>query len=119
MKKIGNGLSCSSKSDVEGELVYIENINDVIDIFDEVGDKICLVNDAGTSILGPILSDLKGIICTTGGAGSHLATVSREFEIPCIMNLKVDTKELATLNGKKAKISTDKENKGNLYLLSD
>ncbi len=118
MKKIGNGLSCSSKSDAEGELVYIESINDVIEIFDEAEEKICLVNDAGTRILGSIFSDLKGVLCTTGGAGSHLATVSREFEIPCIMNLKVETKELTELNGKKAKISTDKENKGNLFLIN-
>ena len=118
MKKIGDGLSCSSKSDVEGELVYIENINDVIDIFEEAEEKICVVNDSGTRILGPILSDLKGILCTTGGAGSHLATVSREFEIPCIMNLKVETEELSKLNGKIAKISTDKDNKGTLFLIN-
>ena len=118
MKKIGDGLSCSTKSDVEGELIYIENINDVIDIFDEVEEKICLVKDAGTRILGPILPDLKGVLCTTGGAGSHLATVSREFEIPCIMNLNIKNKELKELNGEKARISTDKENKGNLYLIN-
>ena len=118
MKKIGDGLSCSSKTDVEGDLIYIENINDVLDIFDEAEEKICVVNDAGTRILGPILPDLKGVLCTTGGAASHLATVSREFEIPCIMNLNVKKKKLAKLSGKKAKISTDKDNKGTLYLIN-
>ena len=118
MKKIGDGLSCSSKTDVEGELIYIENINDVLDIFDEAEEKICMVNDSGTKVLGPILSDLIGVLCTTVGATSHLATVSREFEIPCIMNLNVEKKELAKLNGKKAKISTDKDNKGTLFLIN-
>ena len=32
MKKIGEGLSCSIKKEVTGELVYIQEINDVIDL---------------------------------------------------------------------------------------
>jgi len=118
MKKIGEGLSCSSKTEVEGELIYIQSINDVIDLLDEAEDKICLVNEAGTTTLGPILSDLSGVICTTGGVGSHLVLVSREFEIPCIMNLDIGSENLADLNRKQVKISTENNNKGILYLIN-
>lgn len=117
MKKIGKGLSCSSKSDVTGELVYVKTIEDVINLFDCAVGKICIVDDAGITTLSPILSDLSGTICTTGSAGSHLAIVSREFEIPCIMATEFLIDNLASLDGQRAKITHDGDNKGFLYLI--
>ena len=115
MKKIGEGLSCSIKTEVTGELVYIQEINDVINLFDKAAGKICIVDDAGTTTLSPILSELTGTISTTGSAGSHLAIVSREFEIPCLMSIRL-TEEIESLVGKKIKIVTNEEDKGILYL---
>ena len=116
MKKIGEGLSCSSNSEALGELVYIQSIQDVINLFDSAIGKICIVKDAGTTTLGPILSDLSGVLCTTGSAGSHLAIVSREFEIPCIMSLNLKIDDLSSLNGSQCKIITEDGDKGILYL---
>lgn len=117
MKRIGEGLSCSSKSEASGELVYIKTVDDVMNLFDKAAGKICIVEDAGTTTLGPILSELGGTVCTSGGAGSHLAIVSREFSIPCIMGAIIRAKDLASLNGRKAKIVTEGEDKGIIYLL--
>ena len=117
MRKIGEGLSCSSKSEVSGELAYVNTVEDVMNLFDKAAGKICIVEDAGTTTLGPILPELIGTVCTTGGAGSHLAIVSREFNIPCIMGIKINSKNLPSLNGKKAKIATEHEDKGVLYLV--
>jgi phosphoenolpyruvate synthase/pyruvate phosphate dikinase len=116
MKKIGEGLSCSSKSGVTGELVYIKVLEDVINLFDKATGKICLVDDAGITTLSPILPELSGIICTTGSGGSHLAIVSREFGLPCIMATKFYIENISSLNGKKIKIVHDGEYKGILYL---
>ena len=52
MKRIGEGSSCSSKSEVTGELVYIKVIEDVIKLFDKAAGKICLVEDAGSGTAG-------------------------------------------------------------------
>lgn len=117
MEKIGEGLSCSIKAEVTGELVYIKTIEDVINLFDKAKGKICIVEDAGITTLSPILPELTGTICTTGGAGSHLAIVSREFGLPCIMGLKYSLNDLSSLNGKKAKITHDGDDNGFLYLL--
>jgi phosphoenolpyruvate synthase/pyruvate phosphate dikinase len=117
MKKIGEGLSCSSKSEASGELVYIKTVEDVMNLFDRAAGKICVVEDAGTTTLGPILPELVGTVCTTGGAGSHLAIVSREFNIPCIMATTFKSEDLTSVNGRKAKIVTEDEDKGVLYLL--
>ena len=116
MEKIGEGLSCSTKTEVSGEAVYVKNIEDVISLFDCAAGKICIVDDAGITTLSPILSDLIGTICTTGGPGSHLAIVSREFGIPCIMAVKLRVKEPAALNGKKVVVKHDGDNRGFLYL---
>jgi phosphohistidine swiveling domain-containing protein len=117
MEKIGEGLSCSSKSEVTGELVYIQTIQDVINLFDKATGKICIVEDAGITTLSPILSDLVGTICTKGSAGSHLAIVSREFGLPCIMGVKFLTEDVSSLNGRTGKMVHDKEDNGILYLL--
>jgi phosphohistidine swiveling domain-containing protein len=117
MKKMGEGLSCSAQKEVIGELVYVKTVEDVIQLFDGATDKICIVDDAGITTLSPILSDLAGTICTTGSAGSHLAIISREFGIPCIMGIKLYTDDINSLKGKKVKISHDGNNIGSLYLL--
>ena len=117
MKKIGEGLSCSSKSEVTGEIAYIQTIEDVIHLFDKANGKICIVEDAGITTLSPILSDLVGTICTKGSAGSHLAIVSREFGLPCIMSIKFLIEDISSLNGKTGKITHDGEDKGIFFLL--
>ncbi len=116
MEKIGEGISCSSKTEVSGEAVYIKTIEDVINLFDCAAGKICIVDDAGITTLSPILSELAGTICTTGGPGSHLAIVSREFGIPCIMAIKLKLNDPASLNGKKISLKHDGDNLGFLYL---
>jgi phosphoenolpyruvate synthase/pyruvate phosphate dikinase len=115
LKKIGNGLSCSSNLDAEGELVYVKTVEDVIALFDNAQGKICLVDDAGTTTLGPILSDLAGVVCTSGGPGSHLAIVSREFDLACIMGIKLK-KNISEYEGKRVRISTEDDHRGILYL---
>lgn len=117
MEEIAKGLSCSVKSDVTGELVYIQTIEDVINLFNNASGKICIVDEAGITTLSPILSELNGTICTTGSAGSHLAIISREFGIPNIMGANFLTKDLSWLNGKNAKMVHDEDDNGILYLI--
>ena len=117
MKKIGEGLSCSSHSEVLGEFVYIQSVEDVINLFDDANGKICIVDDSGTTTLGPILSDIAGVLCPFGSEGSHLAIVSREFDIPCIMSVEFLLEDWSSLNGKKVKLVTESEAKGIIYLL--
>jgi len=88
MKKIGEGASCSSNSEVIGEFVFIQSVADVINLFDDANGKICIVEDSGTTTLGPILSDLAGVLCPLG-----------------------------SVTGKKGKIVTESEDKGIIYLL--
>ena len=117
MKKIAEGISCSSKVEVEGLLCFIQSVEDVIALFDSAKGRICIVEDSGTTTLGPILSDLSGVLCITGSEGSHLAIVSREFELPCIMALNITKEDILLYHDKKVKIVTEGEKNGILYLI--
>ena len=116
MKVVGNGLITLNVS-AQGELRVITSIQDVISLWKEGAEgKIAVVEDAGTTTLGPILSKLAGVVCKTGGIGSHLAIVSREFSIPALMGTKIETNEL--LDRRKAMIQPNGGRDG-LLILSD
>lgn len=117
MKRVAEGLSCSVKTEINGEITYVKTIQDVIELFDNAEGKICIVDDAGITTLGPILSELCATVCTTGGAGSHLAIISREFGLPCIMSAKFTISDISSLQGRKAMITHNGQDKGILYLL--
>ncbi len=93
MKVVGTGritLNVAAK----GELRTVTTIQDVINLWKEGAEgKIVIIEDAGTTTLGPILPKLSGVVCKTGGIGSHLAIVSREFSIPALMGTKISTDE--------------------------
>lgn len=93
MKEIARGL-ISLNLAAEGELRYITTMKEVLQLLKEGPDgKIVLVNDGGTTFLAPILSRLAGVVCLTGSLGSHLAIVTREFEIPALMGTMIESPE--------------------------
>ena len=119
-KQIGNGLSVSSKKEVEGIFAVIKTVQDVIKLIKgEAEGKICWVEQAGATTLGPILSRISGVVCQTGSSGSHIAIVSREYEIPAIMSCQV-SQDLDELNGKKVKMRTlENSDRGELFVWED
>lgn len=94
----------------------IKSVQDVISLWKEgAGGKIVMVDDAGITTLGPILPKLAGVVCMSGGLGSHLAIVSREFSIPALMGAKIDT--LEDINKKKVLIRPGAGKNGELLLM--
>ncbi|TFG31990.1 hypothetical protein EU528_04760 [Candidatus Thorarchaeota archaeon] len=90
-------------------------MQEVIQLLKEGADgKIVLVNDGGTTFLAPILSKLAGVVCITGALGSHLAIVTREFEIPALMGTKIENPE--SLDRKHVIIKPDQEIEGVLFV---
>ncbi len=62
MRIIGSGKITLNLS-AEGELRVVNSIQDVISLWKEGADgKIAVVEDAGTTTLGPILSKLAGVV---------------------------------------------------------
>lgn len=116
LKIVGRGHITLDLS-AQGELRVVNSIQDVISLWKEGAEgKIAIVEDAGITTLGPVLSKLVGVVCKTGGIGSHLAIVTREFSIPALMGTRMETDE--NLNGQKAIIQPD-ANKNGLLILCD
>jgi phosphoenolpyruvate-protein kinase (PTS system EI component) len=115
--RVGKGLSVSSRENVEGEFAVVSSVEDVLNLLDKGAEnKIVIVEDCGTTTLGPILSQIKGIICTSGSEGSHLAIVSREFEIPALMGARFNLESYQVLNGKPGKIVNTDDEYGEIHL---
>ena len=115
LKEVARGL-ISLKRTAEGELRYVTTMQGVIQLLKEGADgKIVLVNDGGTTFLAPILSKLAGVVCITGALGSHLAIVTREFEIPALMGTKIENPE--DLDRKHAMIRYEEGTTGVLLIM--
>ncbi len=83
---LGTGTAAYAFAPVTGTIRYFRAPDDVIDAIDsDLESTIALVDSGGTTFLGPILGRLGGIVSRDGTLRSHLAIVSREFEVPCIV----------------------------------
>ena len=115
MKRVAEGL-ISLNLEAEGELRYITSVPEVVQLLKEgAHGKIALVDDAGTTFLAPILSKLAGVVCITGALGSHLAIVTREFEIPALMGTGIENPK--ALDRKQATIKPEGGTSGALFVL--
>lgn len=52
-------------------------------------DTIAVIDDSGGTLTAPILEQFKGVICAGGSTRSHLGILTREYQVPCLMNAKV------------------------------
>lgn len=86
MPEIGTGVPSYQFPSVTGRVKWFRSPVDVIESLDsDLESTIALVESGGTTFLSPILGRLGGIVCRDGTLRSHLAIVSREFEVPCLV----------------------------------
>jgi phosphohistidine swiveling domain-containing protein len=86
MQEIGTGVTLFSAGEVSGTARWFNDTADVLSIDDDdLEETIAFVNKGGMTFLSPILPDLKGIVCTAGSRESHLAILSRESAVPCVL----------------------------------
>ena len=52
-------------------------------------DTIAVVEDSGGTLTAPVLEKFKGVLCAGGTTRSHLAILTREYGIPCLMNARL------------------------------
>ena len=53
-------------------------------------NTIAIVDDSGGTLTAPILEQFSGVLCVGGTTRSHLAILTREYNIPCLMNVKLN-----------------------------
>lgn len=50
---------------------------------------IAIIDDSGGTLTAPIIEQFTGVICAGGTVRSHLGILTREYNIPCVMNAKI------------------------------
>lgn len=104
----------SGVTEVVGTVKEIRSPSDSLDLYDSNPQNlVVLLRTAGVTTITPILSMIKGIICTRGGTSSHLAIISREYRIPCIMATRLSYHD--DLDGKDIRLLL-RQKKGFVYL---
>lgn len=87
----GTGMNLFVTEDLSGTARWFEDTTDVLSIDDDdLEDTIAFVRKGGMTFLSPILPDLKAIVCTAGSRESHLAILSRESAVPCVLAAIID-----------------------------
>jgi signal transduction protein with GAF and PtsI domain len=83
---VGSGVNLFTAGEVRGTARWFNDTSDVLSIDDDdLEDTIAFVNKGGMTFLSPILPDLRAIVCTAGSRESHLAILSRESDVPCVL----------------------------------
>lgn len=106
MTTIGTGQVVSGKG-AEGVLHTADKIEEVLSLMKrpDLDQVILLTESAAATAVVPLLAKVRGIVCRSGGMTSHLAIVSREFGLPCIVGAELD--DPAAADGKRVQLMED------------
>ena len=84
--QVGTGVNLFAAGEVRGSARWFHDTTDVLSIDeDQLAETIAFVNNGGMTFLSPILPDLRAVVCTAGSRESHLAILSRESDVPCVL----------------------------------
>jgi phosphohistidine swiveling domain-containing protein len=90
MELIAFGENVLPAGVVGGRVQRFESVEDVLAFLDnESQGVVALTPFAGSTFLSPILENLTAIVTITGTRTGHLAIVSREFQIPCVLQTQI------------------------------
>lgn len=77
---------------VSGPVALISRIDQVMDyLADGVPEgTIAVIDDSGGTLTAPIIEGFAGVICLGGTVRSHLGILAREYDVPTLMNCRID-----------------------------
>ena len=93
-RQVGVGDNVIRKAaNVTGPVALISTIDQVMDyLADGVPEgTIAVIDDSGGTLTAPIIEHFAGVICLGGTVRSHLGILAREYDVPTVMNSKIDT----------------------------
>ena len=84
-----NAFQCPA--DITGTVLVVRGVADVDRLMAEgvPAGTIGVVHDAGGTMTAPILPEFEAVLCLAGTVRSHLAIISREFGVPCLMDVQL------------------------------
>lgn len=78
-------------ADVVGTARFIKSVDVVMDMLTHgvPPDTVAIIDDSGGTLTAPILEGFTAVVCKGGSVRSHLGILTREYQIPCLMNAEV------------------------------
>ncbi|TSE01275.1 hypothetical protein FOS14_05100 [Skermania sp. ID1734] len=92
-RQVGVGDNVIRKSQtVTGPVALISKVEQVMDYLTDgiPADTIAVIDDSGGTLTAPIIEGFAGVICLGGTVRSHLGILAREYDVPTLMNCKID-----------------------------
>lgn len=89
---VGTGDNVFKATDVTGTARYISDVEKVMEMLTEgvPENTVAIIDDSGGTLTAPILGDFKAVVCMGGTVRSHLGILTREYNVPCLMNAALD-----------------------------
>lgn len=93
LRIIGNGANVfRAAGDVVGTAKVISSVETVMELL--LGGvpehTIAVIDDSGGTLTAPILEHFAGVLCMGGTVRSHLGILTREYNVPCLMDVQLD-----------------------------
>jgi hypothetical protein len=79
-------------ADVTGTARYISDVDKVMEMLTGgvPENTVAIIDDSGGTLTAPILGDFTAVVCMGGTVRSHLGILTREYNVPCLMNASLD-----------------------------
>lgn len=79
-------------ADVTGIARYISDVDRVMEMLTGgvPENTVAIIDDSGGTLTAPILGDFTAVVCMGGTVRSHLGILTREYNVPCLMNATLD-----------------------------
>jgi hypothetical protein len=79
-------------ADVTGTAHYISDVDKVMEMLTGgvPENTVAIIDDSGGTLTAPILGDFTAVVCMGGTVRSHLGILTREYNVPCLMNATLD-----------------------------
>jgi phosphohistidine swiveling domain-containing protein len=79
-------------ADVTGIAHYISDVEKVMEMLTGgvPENTVAIIDDSGGTLTAPILGDFTAVVCMGGTVRSHLGILTREYNVPCLMNAALD-----------------------------
>jgi hypothetical protein len=79
-------------ADVTGTARYISDVEKVMEMLTGgvPENTVAIIDDSGGTLTAPILGDFTAVVCMGGTVRSHLGILTREYNVPCLMNATLD-----------------------------
>ena len=80
------------EKDVVGTARLVSTVDTVMDmLLNGVPEgTIAVIDDSGGTLTAPILEHFTGVLCMGGTVRSHLGILTREYSVPCLMDVQLD-----------------------------